>query len=138
LNRSDDQEAFVLLEFRIRAGAIDFGCGWAYNPLMIFHTLFDDTEVHLKVQVVDANGVFNIEFGGRNGHKRKYDVTFLYVIFNPFFVDRYITLKEVEKRIVHGFTETVIGKVHTVDDPVCLREYPLGQMMADKSVYPKN
>jgi hypothetical protein len=105
---------------------------------MILNTLFDNGEIHLKVQVVYADGVFDIEFGGRNGHKRQYDVTFLYVILNPFLVDRHITLKKMETGIVHGFTETVIGKVHAVDDPVCLSEYPIGKMMADKSIYPEN
>jgi chorismate-pyruvate lyase len=60
------------------------------------------------------------------------------MILNPFFVDRYIALKKMESGIVHGFTEAIIGKVHAVNDPVCLSEYPIGQMMADKSVYPKN
>jgi hypothetical protein len=43
-----------------------------------------------------------------------------------------------ETRIVHGFTEAIVGKVHAVDDPVCLSEYPIGQMMTDKSIYPEN
>jgi hypothetical protein len=60
------------------------------------------------------------------------------VILNPFFVDRYIALKKMETGIVNGFTEAIIGKVHSVDDPVRLSEYPIGQMMTDKSIHPKN
>jgi hypothetical protein len=52
LNRPDDEETFILLEFGVGAGTINLGCRGEYNTLMILNTLFDNGEIHLKVQVV--------------------------------------------------------------------------------------
>ena len=65
-------------------------------------------------------------------------VALLDVILDPLPVDRDVPFDEMEARILEGFSQTVVGEVHAVNAPVRLVEDPLGQMMADKTVYPQD
>jgi len=105
---------------------------------MIFDALLDDVQIHFKVEMVDSDRIFHIEFGGGDRHEGKNDIALLDVIFNPFPIDRNVPLDKVKTRILQCFPEAIVGKVHAVNGPVRLGERPLRQVVTDKAVYPQD
>ncbi len=102
LDRSDDEVAFILLEFRIGAGAVHLRGGRENHPFVILDALLDHIEIHLEIEVVDADGVLHIELRRGDRHEGKDDVAFLDVILDPLPVDRDVPFDEMEARILRA------------------------------------
>ena len=73
LDRSHDQIALILLEFRIGAGPVHLRGGRENHPLVVFHALLDHIEIHLEIEVVDADRIFHIELRRGDRHQRQDD-----------------------------------------------------------------
>ena len=91
-----------------------------------------------KSRCIDADGVLHIQFRCGDGHERHDDVAFLDVILDPLPVDCDVSFYKMEAGIPEGFSQTVVGKVHAVYAPIRLIKDPLGQMVADETVYPQD
>ena len=134
-NRPHRQIAFVFVKLRIGAGAVDFRRGGKDNALVVFDALLDNVDVHFKIQVIDADGVFHVSLGGGDRHQRHDDVTFFDMVFNPFPVDGNIPLQKIKAGIVQGGADPLRSQIHSEHLPVrLLGQNPVDQMMPDEPV----
>jgi hypothetical protein len=98
--------------------------------------LFDDLDVHFKIQVVNTDGIFHVGFRGGNRHQRHNHVAFFDVIFDPLFVDGNITFQKIEARIMKRGANPLRPQIHPEYLPIGLfGQDSVDQMMSDKAVH---
>ena len=104
-NRAEDEVAGVFVELLVRAHAVELGGGGEDEALLVFHALADDFHVGLEIQLVDADGVLDVERGRGDGDEGHDGVALADVVFDPLLVDGDVALEELEARVVEAVLE---------------------------------
>ena len=99
VDRACDQRAAFFVVRAILAHPVYFRRGRKQDSLPVFDAVAHDLQIRLEIQLKHGQRILDIRCRGGNGHQRQNDITFLYMIFNPFSVDGDVALDIVEARI---------------------------------------
>src|SRR6185437_12898013 len=138
VDRSVDQRAGLLIEYRIRGHAVDLGRGREDQALAVLDAVTHDVNVGFEVEFEHAQRMRDVLRRIGDRHQWHNHVAFLDVVLHPLLVDGDVALDEVETLVLRQLAQLVVGKVDAVHLPVAVTQDRAGEPAADEAVRAEN